>query len=130
MVRLDREIAMDPTTFETWLGEIAALTEPQRRRAWQALALSETADGGEIETRRFVDAVLAMQKTNRRSAARRRRSRGHRTQLARPVSPTLGNAASTELAVPIATTATSSAGVRPAICHATAAKPVGARSTR
>ena len=46
---------MDPTEFETWLGEVSALTEPQRRRAWQALALSETADGGEIETRQLVD---------------------------------------------------------------------------
>lgn len=34
---------MDPTTFERWLSEIASLTEPQRRSAWQALALSETA---------------------------------------------------------------------------------------
>jgi len=42
---------MEPTAFETWLGEIRALTEPQRRRAWQALALSETADSVDIETR-------------------------------------------------------------------------------
>ena len=35
---------MEPSRFETWLGEIAALTEPQRRRAWQALALSEALD--------------------------------------------------------------------------------------
>jgi transposase-like protein len=41
---------MDPTVFETWLGEIVALTEPQRRRVWQALALSETADSSDIET--------------------------------------------------------------------------------
>jgi transposase-like protein len=40
---------MDPTVFETWLGKIVALTEPQRRRAWQALALSETADSNDIE---------------------------------------------------------------------------------
>jgi len=53
-----REIAMDLTAFETWLGEIAALTEPQRRRAWQALALSETAYGGEIETPQLVDRGL------------------------------------------------------------------------
>ena len=45
---------MDPMTLEIWLGEIAALTELQRRRAWRALALSETADGGEIETRLLV----------------------------------------------------------------------------
>jgi len=46
---------MDLTAFETWLGGIAALTEPQRRRAWQALALSETANSDEIETRRPLD---------------------------------------------------------------------------
>jgi hypothetical protein len=40
---------MDPTVFETWLGKIVALTEPQRRWAWQALALSETADSNDIE---------------------------------------------------------------------------------
>jgi len=32
---------MEVSAFETWLGGIAALSEPQRRRAWQALALSE-----------------------------------------------------------------------------------------
>jgi transposase-like protein len=43
-------MAMDLTAFETWLGGIAALTELQRRRAWQALALSEMADSRDIET--------------------------------------------------------------------------------
>jgi transposase-like protein len=41
---------MDLSAFETWLGGIAALTGPQRRQAWQALALSETADSGDIGT--------------------------------------------------------------------------------
>jgi transposase-like protein len=41
---------MHPTVFETWLGKIVALTEPQRRQVWQALALSETADSSDIET--------------------------------------------------------------------------------
>jgi transposase-like protein len=36
---------VDRTTFETWLEEIASLTEPQRRRVWQRLALSEATDG-------------------------------------------------------------------------------------
>lgn len=36
---------MDHTIFETWLDEIASLTEPQRRRVWQTLALSESTDG-------------------------------------------------------------------------------------
>ena len=121
---------MDLTAFETWLGEIAALTELQRRRAWQALALSETAYGGEIETPQLVDRVLAMPETNRRPPARRRRPRSHRARLTWSVSPNLGNAVWTALAVPIATTTTSSGGVRPAIYHATAAKPVGARSMR
>jgi transposase-like protein len=40
---------MDPRLFETWLAEIVALSEPQRQRAWQVLALSETADSGDIE---------------------------------------------------------------------------------
>lgn len=46
---------MDPTAFETWLGGIAGLIEPQRRRAWQALALSEAADNCDIETCRPLD---------------------------------------------------------------------------
>jgi transposase-like protein len=50
-----REIAMDLTVFETWLGEIAALTEPQRRQAWRALALSETPNNRDIESRRPTD---------------------------------------------------------------------------
>ena len=41
---------MDLAAFETWLGGIAALTEGQRGRVWQALALAEAADSGEIET--------------------------------------------------------------------------------
>jgi transposase-like protein len=35
---------MEMAAFESWLGWIAALTVPQRRRAWQALALSESHD--------------------------------------------------------------------------------------
>jgi len=35
---------VDRTTFEIWLAEIAALTELQRRQAWQTLALAEAAD--------------------------------------------------------------------------------------
>ena len=40
---------MDLTVFEAWIGGIAALTEPQRRRAWQALALSEAAESDDRE---------------------------------------------------------------------------------
>lgn len=40
---------MDLTVFEAWLGGIAALTEPQRRRAWRALALSEAAESDDRE---------------------------------------------------------------------------------
>ena len=35
---------MEPTAYEAWLCGIPALTEPQRRRAWQALALCEAAE--------------------------------------------------------------------------------------
>jgi transposase-like protein len=38
-----------PTAFDTWLDEIASLTEPQRRRAREALALLETADSRGVE---------------------------------------------------------------------------------
>ncbi|MDQ2818178.1 MAG: IS1595 family transposase [Candidatus Eremiobacteraeota bacterium] len=41
---------MGLSAFETWLGEIAGLTEPQRRRAWQVLALSEAVDAGGVAT--------------------------------------------------------------------------------
>lgn len=34
---------MDPIAFKRWLSGIASLTDPQRRSAWQALALSEMA---------------------------------------------------------------------------------------
>jgi transposase-like protein len=37
---------MDATEFENWLSGIAMLTLLQRRRAWEALALSEAADDG------------------------------------------------------------------------------------
>jgi hypothetical protein len=121
---------MDLTAFETWLGEIAALTEPQRRRAWQALALSETAYGGEIETPQLVDRGLG-------NAGDEPPATSAPPPLAQPSSPIdvvsvadLGTAVWSALAVPIATTTTWSGGVRPAIYHATAAKPVGARSTR
>ena len=46
---------MDLTAFETWLGRIDTLSEPQRRRAWQALALSETTDSLDIEMRQTSD---------------------------------------------------------------------------
>ncbi len=42
---------MDSTAFETWLGQIAALTAPQRGAARHALALSEALDSRAIETR-------------------------------------------------------------------------------
>jgi transposase-like protein len=41
---------MDLAVFEAWLGEIAALTEPQRRRVWHALALAEAAESDNLET--------------------------------------------------------------------------------
>jgi len=40
---------VDRATFETWLGGIASLSEPQRRRAWQMLALCEATDGLGVE---------------------------------------------------------------------------------
>jgi len=40
---------MDLAMFDAWLGGIATLTEPQRRRAWQALALSEAAESDDLE---------------------------------------------------------------------------------
>jgi len=43
---------MEPTAFETWLGQIAALTAPQRGEARQALALSETPANRDAETHR------------------------------------------------------------------------------
>jgi len=46
---------MDLTAFETWLGGIAALAESQRRRTWQALALSGAADSRDIETHSPLD---------------------------------------------------------------------------
>jgi len=47
---------MEPTAFETWLSEIAALSKAQRRRACQALALSATADSRDIETPSKIEA--------------------------------------------------------------------------
>jgi transposase-like protein len=46
---------MDLRTFESWLVGIDTLTEPQRRLAWQALALSETGDSYDIEKREASD---------------------------------------------------------------------------
>jgi hypothetical protein len=52
-------VAMDLSAFETWLGGIAALTGPQRRQAWQALALSETADSGDCGGAGFLDSGIS-----------------------------------------------------------------------
>jgi transposase-like protein len=52
---VDKGIVMEPSAFEAWLGRIADLTERQRRRAWQALALSEAAANDDVETDRAVD---------------------------------------------------------------------------
>src|SRR5271166_2180321 len=41
---------MDVAEFDGWLSGIAALTPPQRRQAWQTLALSEASDCDDIET--------------------------------------------------------------------------------
>jgi len=41
---------MEPTAYEAWLCGITALTEPQRRRAWQSLALFEAAESRDIGT--------------------------------------------------------------------------------
>src|SRR3954471_16006530 len=41
---------MEPTAYEAWLCGIPALTEPQRRRAWQASALCEAAESRDIGT--------------------------------------------------------------------------------
>jgi hypothetical protein len=38
---------MEPTAFDIWLSEIAAMSEPQRRLAWQSLALSEASLSGD-----------------------------------------------------------------------------------
>jgi hypothetical protein len=50
---------MDVADFEFWLSWIAALTVPQRRRAWQALALSEASDGSGDEVRAPLDLTVA-----------------------------------------------------------------------
>ena len=41
---------MDVAEFDGWLSGVAALTPPQRRQAWQTLALSEASDCDDIET--------------------------------------------------------------------------------
>src|SRR3954453_4439532 len=41
---------MEPTAYEAWLCGITALTEPQRRRAWQSLTLFEAAESRDIGT--------------------------------------------------------------------------------
>src|SRR6202453_2724991 len=40
---------MDVAEFDCWLSGIAALTTPQRRQAWQTLALSEASDCDDTE---------------------------------------------------------------------------------
>ncbi len=41
---------MDTAEFDGWLSRIAALTPPQRRQAWQTLALSEASVCDDTET--------------------------------------------------------------------------------
>ena len=65
---------MDLTAFETSLGEIAVLTRPQRRRALQALAGSEIAEGRDSEMRpRWIGRLWTL--------PRRRTDRGRRIGL-------------------------------------------------
>ncbi len=40
---------MDVAEFNDWLSGIAALTPPQRRQAWQTLALAEISDCDDSE---------------------------------------------------------------------------------
>src|SRR6476659_1009313 len=44
------ECIVDVAEFDRWLSGIAVLTPPQRRQAWQSLALSEASDCDGIET--------------------------------------------------------------------------------
>src|ERR1700760_1170875 len=44
------EATMDVAAFDDWLSGVAALTPPQRRQAWQTLALSEASEDDAIET--------------------------------------------------------------------------------
>jgi hypothetical protein len=80
---------MDRAGFEIWFAGNGALSEPQRRRTWQALALSEAADSG--ASRRIVGWTRAL----RRQAHRRKRNQ--QTGLPRPVSRSLGNVGWTAL---------------------------------
>lgn len=50
---------MDVADFESWLGWIAVLTVPQRRRAWQALTLSEASESHDDETGASMDLAIA-----------------------------------------------------------------------
>lgn len=50
---------MDAVTFEAWLGGISALSEAQRRCAFEALALSEAGLAAEMERSEPVAAVPA-----------------------------------------------------------------------
>ncbi|MCF3946406.1 IS1595 family transposase [Acidiphilium sp. AL] len=50
---------MDVADFESWLGWIAVLTVPQRRRAWQALTLSEVSESHDDETGASMDLAIA-----------------------------------------------------------------------
>jgi transposase-like protein len=76
----DKGTTMERSAFETWLGEIAELTEPQRRHAWQALALSEALDNGGIETQSSVGQGAS--RVHRAAEEVRRASAASRAQLA------------------------------------------------
>ena len=95
---------MDAAKFEHWLGGMASLNERQRRQAWQALALSEVADGRDVEP-----AVVDISTTG---PARRqtRRRHGLRSAQERLVLPNLGNAAWTASVARIATAASRALG--------------------
>ena len=94
---------MDLTVFEAWLGGIAALTEPQRRRAWQALALSEAAESHDrdLHTRQ----ALGRHVPARRQTASSLQARRPLAHLAQSVSRHSGSAGWTALVARIAPTA-------------------------
>jgi hypothetical protein len=113
---------MDTGTFETWLHALPALTEAQRRQAFQALALSEA---GEIDDVGADHAWRPDPAGIGRAAHAPASAETHGT----PDVAALGQRRWTPLDARTALTRRWCAGERRVACHATAARPAPARST-
>ena len=124
---------MDVAEFDGWLSKIAALTSPQRRQAWQTLALSEAADCDDLETGPPWGVDIA---SSGPAATPDQPPTSALWPVAQPLNrlgtdvvAELGQRRVDSIGCPHCDSRDVCVGARLALCHATVAKAVSVRST-